>query len=277
MAIDYKPFIHPADREALEKLQAIPLLDTLVKQYMKTITEDMYHGINMATKIKLSRTQLPDIYGLMEEVCAELQLAVPEFYLEMDPQPNAYTSGDTRPFVVINSGIIDLLRPDELKAVIAHECGHILCHHVLYHTLADLLVSTGGGVGAIFGMGLVSEPLKWALMYWVRRSEFSADRVAAYVMKDSGAVVRTMLRLAGGATKITASVNLDEFLRQEVEYRKFMKDSSKSTFLQNWMIKDMSHPYPAVRAAEVKKWFDGQRRLLPGGSGTGLGTAKLEW
>ena len=279
MAIAYEKFIHPEDRAALEKLKAIPLLDTAVRQYLKYLTEDLLHGINMATKIKLGPNQLPEIYAILNEVCAKLEIPIPEFYLEMDPQPNAYTCGDVQPFVVINSGIVDLLRPDELKAVVAHECGHILCHHVLYHMLADVILSTGGGIASIFGAGLITEPLKWALTYWVRRSEFSADRVAAFVTGDADVVARTMMRLAGGGTKITASVNMDEFMRQAVEYDKFVKESDKSSFLQNWMIKDMDHPYPAIRAAEVVKWFkSASSGAIPGCSlYCDIREAKLNW
>ena len=275
MSIDYKPFIHPEDRAALNNLQAIPGLDTLMKKFMQTVTEDMMHGINMASKIKLGPTQLPEIHGILRETCEKLQIPEPELFLEMNPQPNAYTYGDTKPFVVVNSGIIDLLSKEELKAVIAHECGHILCRHVLYHSLASLLVSAGGGIGGIFGLGAISEPLQWALMYWVRRSEFSADRVAAYVINDADVVARTMMRLAGGGADITAHVDMEQFVRQAAEYKKFMKESGKSKLLQNWMVKDMSHPYPAVRAAEVKKWFAGYRPAIP--AVTTIGSAKLDW
>ena len=278
MAIAYEKFIHPEDRAALEKLKAIPLLDTAVRQYLKYLTEDMLHGINMASKIKLGPNQLPEIYAILNDVCAKLEIAVPEFYLEMDPQPNAYTCGDTKPFVVINSGIVDLLQPDELRAVVAHECGHILCHHVLYHMLADVILSTGGGIASVFGAGIITEPLKWALTYWVRRSEFSADRVAAYVTGDADIVARTMMRLAGGGTKITSSVNMEEFMRQAAEYNKFIRDSDKSSFLQNWMIKDLDHPYPAIRAAEVVKWFKSAPSIGIGQKLIGdIGSATLKW
>ena len=275
MPIDYKPFIHPEDRDALNKLQAIPGLDTLMKKFMQTVTEDMMHGINMASKIKLGPSQLPELYAILRETCETLQIPEPELFLEMDPIPNAYTYGDTKPFVVVNSGIIDLLSKEELKAVIAHECGHILCRHVLYHSLASLLVSAGSGVGSIFGLGLISEPLQWALMYWVRRSEFSADRVAAYVTNDADVVARTMMRLAGGGTRITERVDMEQFVRQAADYQKFMKDSDKSKFLQNWMIKDASHPYPAVRAAEVRTWFAGRRSSFA--ASESIGRAKLKW
>lgn len=275
MSIDYKLFIHPEDRDALGKLQAIPGIDMLMKKYMQSITEDMMHGINMASKIKLGPSQLPDVYKMLQETCAKLQIPEPELYLEMDPIPNAYTYGDTKPFVVINSGIVDSLTEDELKVVIAHECGHILCHHVLYHSLASLLASAGGGVGGLFGLDIISEPLQWALMYWVRRSEFSADRVAAYVMNDEKVVARTMMRLAGGGTRVTEKIDIDLFVKQAEEYNKFMRNSDKSKFLQNWMIKDMSHPYPAVRAAEVIKWFKGFAPSLH--ASETISNAKLDW
>ena len=276
MPIDYKPFIHPEDRDALDKLQAIPGLDTLMKKFMQSVTEDMMHGINMASKIKLGPSQLPDLYAILKDTCETLQIPEPEMFLEMDPIPNAYTYGDTKPFVVVNSGIIDLLSKEELRAVIAHECGHILCRHVLYHSLASLLVSAGGGIGGLFGLGIISEPLQWALMYWVRRSEFSADRVAAYVTNDADVVARTMMRLAGGGTRITERVDMEQFVKQAADYQKFMKDSGKSKFLQNWVIKDVSHPYPAVRAAEVKKWFaKSMTKLLP--AGDLIGKAILNW
>lgn len=275
MPIDYKPFIHPEDRDALNKLQAIPGIDALMKKFMQTVTEDMYHGINMASYIKLGPKQLPEIYAFLSETCDKLQIPEPEFYLQMDPQPNAYTYGDTKPFVVVNSGIIDLLSKDELKAVIAHECGHILCHHVLYHSLASLLVSAGGRMGSLFGLGIISEPLQWALMYWVRRSEFSADRVAAYVTGDADIVARTMMRLAGGGTRITESVDMEQFIQQAADYQKFIKNSDKSKFIQNWMIKDLSHPFPAVRAAEIKKWFSTQHSTLS--FDRAIGQSKLDW
>ena len=255
MPIDFEPFIHPMDRQALNALKKIPMLDTILKKYMKTVDENLLHGINMVSMVKLGRNQLPEIYKMLQEICSSLKISEPEFYLQMNPIPNAYTSGDTRPFIVINTGIIDLLRPEELKAVIAHECGHILCHHVLYHTLANHLLILGTGFFSDL-KDIVIAPLKWALLYWIRRSEFSADRVAAYVMNDSGIIVNTMLRLAGGKSEITHNVNIEEFLQQAIEYRKDIDESKFNKFLQAIAIKDQTHPFAAIRAIEVREWFE---------------------
>ena len=274
MPIDYKQFIHPEDQSAMEKLKAIPLLDTVTKKFLENFHEDLLHGINMVSKVKIDSNQLPALYGLLIETCNCLQLPLPEFYVEMDPNPNAYTFGDTNPFIVINSGLIDLMTTDEIKAIIAHECGHILCHHVLYHSLATYLTKAGGIVGSIFGAGFISAPLRWALQYWVRRSEFSADRVAAYVMQDATVVSRTMMHLAGGASKIVGDINLDLILEQAAEYNRFISKFGKSKVLQYLEVRDMDHPYPALRAMEVQKWY---KSFQPKNSISDLKSSKLNW
>jgi len=44
----------------------------------------------------------------------------------MNPLPNGYTFSDTRVFVTVTSGLPEYLDEDEVQAVIAHECGHIV-------------------------------------------------------------------------------------------------------------------------------------------------------
>lgn len=261
MAIDYNEFIHPQDRMALEMLKRIPFFDDLLKSYMKLFDENTMHGINMASKIRLSPAQLPEVYGHLPEICSILGIPEPEFFLEMNPLPNAYTFGDTKPFIVVNSGLLDLLTPDELRTVIAHECGHILCRHVLYHSLGLTLLKAGTSV---FGLGTaVLTPIYWSLMYWCRRSEFSADRVAAYVMNDCSPVIQTMMRLSGGGQHITDSVNMEEYLRQTEEYATLLDESKFNKLLQAWAIKDAEHPFPGIRSLEIRKWFEENQDRLP--------------
>lgn len=259
--VDYEKFIHPQDRMALKALKAIPFFDTLIKGYLSIFDEKLMRGINMASKIRLSPTQLPEYYNLLPEICDSIGIKEPEFYLEMNPLPNAYTFGDTNPFIVINSGIIDLLSKDELKAVIAHECGHILCHHVLYNSVARCVVNLGFNLFGIPDAAL--KPIIWGLMYWSRRSEFSSDRVAAYVMDNSETVVKTMIRLSGGGPSITDRVNIKEYLAQADEYANLLEDSKYNKLLQAYAIKEMDHPFSAVRSREINLWFDENKDDLP--------------
>jgi Zn-dependent protease with chaperone function len=273
---NYNIFIHPQDKAAQHALQAIPGFDSALSYYMKVCDDKQMHDINMATKIRLGPKQLPVIYNLLPETCSLLRIPEPEFYLEMNPFPNAYTSGIKKPFVVINSGLVDLLNQDELKTAIAHECGHILCNHVLYHSLAMTFLNVGASVIGISGASatqtfgkIIGElaakalfPLVWALLYWMRRSELSADRVAAYVMGSSESVVRTMMRLSGGSARITDQVNMELYEQQIEEYLSSMDESKFNQVLQAWAIKDQSHPFPGIRVHEIKKWCAENRDLL---------------
>ena len=85
MPINFEPFIHPLDRQALSALQKIPLLDTALRKFMKEVPENMLHGIKMASMIRLNRKQLPRIYEMLLEICAYLDIPEPELYLEMNP------------------------------------------------------------------------------------------------------------------------------------------------------------------------------------------------
>src|SRR5438128_1668514 len=105
MTVSYHEFIHPEDKAAQDQLTSIPLFSSCAKMFMKIGLEQKYHNINLAQKIRLGPNQLPTIYDHVPPVCARLGIDIPEVYLEMTPFPNAYTYGDTRPFLVVTSGI----------------------------------------------------------------------------------------------------------------------------------------------------------------------------
>ena len=253
MKLNPDDFTHPEDRAALEKLKAIPLFPTCVQAFMKLLPERLLHGLNMAQKIRLSPQQLPKIYRHLPSACASLNIKEPEFYLEMDPVPNAYTYGDQRVFVTVTSGLIESLEEDEIHAVIAHECGHIACQHVLYRTMAMLLIHFGE---RIFGpLSLLSVPVQAALLYWFRRSELSADRAAAYALGGSKPVLNTIVRLAGGPKSITADIDMELYMAQSKAYDKLM-ESGWDSLLQGLIVAWQTHPFLSVRAREISRWCE---------------------
>jgi Zn-dependent protease with chaperone function len=190
--ISPQDFIHPEDEAARRNMEAIPGFAAAVKAFLKLGMEQYYHGINMASKIRLSEKQLPELYRKLPPICQKLNIVEPEFYLEMNPAPNAYTFGDSRIFLTITSGLVEYLTEEEVNAVIAHECGHIACRHVLYHTMANLIKAGAD----LFGLlGVLTTPIQLGLLYWSRRSELSADRAAAAAMGSAKPVIETMVRL----------------------------------------------------------------------------------
>lgn len=248
-------FIHPEDAAALRQLENIPGFPTLVKKFYALGYEKLFYGTNMASNIRLSETQLPQLYRHLPPICEKLGIPEPEFYLEMNPMPNAYTFGDTKIFITMTSGLVEMLKGDELDAVIGHECGHILCRHVLYHNLASLLISGADILGVL---GMLTVPIKYALLYWQRKSELSCDRAGA-IITDPETVSRVMVRLSGGPKSITDDVNIEEWAKQADIYESIRNDGTWNKALQTYAIMGQSHPFSAVRVREILKWGDSQQ------------------
>ena len=243
-------FIHPEDAAALRQLENIPGFPALVKKVLSLGLEPMRYGLNMASCIRLSPTQLPQLYNHLPPICQRLGIEEPEFYLEMNPVPNAYTFGDTKVFITITSGLVDMMDDEELDAVIAHECGHILCRHVLYHSVAEYLLS---GADALGILGSLAAPIKFAIWYWYRKSELSCDRCASIVTSPE-IVARTMARLAGGPKAITNNINMAEWAQQADKYDEIYNDGLWNKTLQISVTMAQSHPFSAVRVREILKW-----------------------
>lgn len=263
MTVKPHDFTHSEDATALENLKAIPMFDTCVKAFLKLGFERQFHGESMAQAIRLGPRQLSHLYRHLPPACALLGIEVPEMFLKLDPQPNAFTYGETKAFITITSGLVECMEEDELRAVIAHECGHIACQHVLYRTMANLLVGAGSELLGI--VGNLALPVKLGLQYWTRRSELSADRAAAIVMGGPAAVVDTMVRFAGGPKSVTSGVDIARYQEQAAAYDQLL-ESKWDQALQGMVMAWMEHPMLALRTREILDWCAGEhfQRLQAG-------------
>ena len=141
MALDYTLYLHDSDKAAMAALKAIPGFSQIMKAFMKVWSEQQLRLINMSTNLHLSEKQMTKYYNMLPPICEKLGIDVPELFVELDVHPNAYTYGDDKPFIVITSGLFETL-PDELiSTVLAHECGHIACHHTLYTTMGRAILN----------------------------------------------------------------------------------------------------------------------------------------
>lgn len=257
MAIDAKFFMHDSDRVALSVLKAIPGFSQLFRAFMKVWSERQFRIQNMSTNLRISENQLPKYYHMLLPICEKLGIAVPDLYLTLDVNPNAYTAGDNEPFIVVTSGLLETL-PDELiPSVLAHECGHIACHHCLYSTMGRIIL---GKTADLLGLdGIKMLPIQAAFSYWMRCSEFSADRAAALCDGNSDKVVETMLRFSGFDKDVLGEVNVEEFMDQAVDYQQMIQDSLWDRTLEFLMLTNMDHPLNAVRARECYEWANTER------------------
>ena len=258
-------FIHPEDAAALRQMEGIPGFASLIKKVLAIGLENLQYGVNMASSIRLSEKQLPHIYQHLPPICRRLGIPEPEFYLKMDPNPNAWTFGDTRIYVTVTSSLVEMMSDEELDAIIAHECGHILCRHVLYHTIAQWLNSGLANLGVL---GTLALPIQYALCYWSRKSELSADR-AASIITSPEVVASTMARFSGGPKELTAQINLEEWAKQADEYDSIQNENLWNKTLQLAVIAGLDHPFSAVRVREILKWGDSEQyRVIKQGGAT---------
>ena len=253
MAIDPELLLHPSDKAALKALKAIPGFSQLVKGYMGILNERQMRIINMSSNLRLGEDQMPEIYRLLYPICGKLGIDVPELYLEMNVVPNAYTYGDTNPFIVITSGLLDTLPKDLIPAVLAHECGHIACRHTLYHTIGSLIMQ-GLGQFVTGPAGLLTVPLQVAFAYWMRCSEFSADRAAVLCEGGPDPMVRVCFAFAGCGKDYTTEASLNAFLAQAEDYKRLVADSKWNKAMEYILLSGKSHPLNVVRALECREW-----------------------
>lgn len=245
-------FLHPSDKAALDALKAIPGFARLLKSFMLVWNEKQFKLINMSTNLKLGENQMAEYYNMLPPICEKLGIEVPELYVTMDVRPNAYTYGDTKPFIVMTTGLLDIMPKELIPTVLAHECGHIACHHTLYTTMAKMIL--GGGSSFLASLGNIAfYPIQLAFAYWLRCSEYSADRAA--IICDGGAdnTIELCMRYAGFKDdKNEAAV--EAFLKQAEEYKEMVDDSKWNKTLEFLLFKDNSHPLNAVRAYEAREW-----------------------
>lgn len=255
MSFNSNHYVHPDDKAALQALKAIPGFTTLMKTFMKEWSEKQIQLRCLSSYVRLGEDQLPRYKEMLKPICEKLGIAVPELYLMMDVRPNAFTAGENDPHIVITSGLLEILPEELIPTVLAHECGHIACHHVLYRTMGTILFGTLSGTLRAVPLGpIFTLPLQMAYYHWMRCSEFSADRAAVLCDGSGDKMAEVCLRLAGFDQKIAGEMNMDAFLKQAQEYRKIVEESGASKSMEGLMLMNASHPFAALRALECFEW-----------------------
>ena len=247
-------FRHPLDLEATTSLRRLPGLDLLVRNLLGGVTEDFLYLNNIAASVLIGENQLPHIYKLLVEACQILDLEVPQLYLKQHPAPNAYTMAvrGKKPFIVVHTSLVDLLTPEELQAVLAHELGHLKCEHGVYLTLANIIVLATGGLLPGIGNAL-AQNLQAQMLQWLRCAEFSCDRAALLVSQDPKTVISVLMKLSGGSPQLAPLLNVDAFLAQARAYEA-IGSTSFGKMLTATQTEQLSHPVPVLRAKEIDLW-----------------------
>jgi len=269
-------FRHPLDREATNTLKQLPGMDLAVRSLLGSVAEQFFALNNLASSVRISEKQLPHLHQLLLDACRVLDLEPPEMYIQQNPVPNAYTFAmrGKQPFIVLHTSLIDMLTPEEIQAVIAHELGHLKCEHGVYLTLANILVLAAGLLPS-WGT-VVAQSLQGQMLEWVRCAEFSCDRAALLAVQDPKIVMSVLMKLAGGSAILAPQLNLEAFIDQARDYNS-ISDNELGAMLKSMQTEQLTHPVPVLRAKEIDRWATTQAyQDLLKGNRIGLRANKLE-
>ncbi|WP_287129615.1 M48 family metallopeptidase [Candidatus Cyanaurora vandensis] len=248
-------FRHPQDTQASQTLALIPGLEFLIRHTLAPLAGQFFYLDNISSGILVGPNQLPHIYALHQEACQVLGVNEPQLYIRQNPVPNAYTFAvdGERSFIVLHTSLLELLTPEEVQGVIAHELGHIKCEHSVYVTIANLLLLAARQVPNLGPM--VEQPLRLMLFEWLRAAELSCDRAALLVTGQVETVVAMMMKLSGGSPQLIPHLNIEAFVDQVHAYEEFSKEGMPQ-WLRMAQTAERSHPVPILRAKEIKAWAE---------------------
>jgi Zn-dependent protease with chaperone function len=261
--ISSRAWEHPADRAALNALRAIPGFDEVVRKVASFFGERGVRQLFLGDAVRVTAGQRPKMNAMWTEVLETLDWPDrPELYITQTPLVNAMAVGFEKPFVVVNSGMLETLTEEEVRSVLGHELGHIMSGHPTYTTIAIILMYFGvSNLPFIAAAALL--PFQLALLEWYRKSEFSADRAGLLTVQDLDTVMSTEMKLAGGK-EYGDTLRVDEFIRQAEQYETGGDAWDTVYKILNTVMR--THPMHTVRAAELLRWHraGGYDKILAG-------------
>jgi heat shock protein HtpX len=168
-----------------------------------------------------------DLNAIVEELAARGGMPVPKVYLIDSDQPNAFATGRNpqNAAVAATRGLMRRLNRDEVRAVLAHELGHVKNRDSLTMTITAVLAgaigmlaqsifflgafggrddrnSPLGGIGALLVMILAPVAAMLVQMAISRSREYEADRAGAALSGDPRALASALHKIAHGAAEI---------------------------------------------------------------------------
>ena len=168
------------------------------------------------------------LHAIIERLCIQANLPKPCVALAQTPRPNAFALGRSPKSVTVcaTTGILQILDPAELEAVLGHEITHVLNRDVVVMTIASFFASIaafitqwgfffGGGFGGNRdnnnNNGFIFVILISAAVYVVsflllqalsRYREFAADRGSAILTGRPSALITALMKLDSGIARI---------------------------------------------------------------------------
>ncbi|MEM8541826.1 MAG: zinc metalloprotease HtpX, partial [Pseudomonadota bacterium] len=166
----------------------------------------------------------PEYFGMVQDLSKNAGLPMPKVYIIKQDQPNAFATGRNpeNAAVAATTGLLDLLTPEEVAGVMAHELAHIQNRDTLTMTITATLagaISMLGNFAFFFGgrgnnnpLGIVGvlaamivAPFAAMIVQMAvsRTREYSADRRGAEICGRPDWLASALVKISNGAARMT--------------------------------------------------------------------------
>ncbi len=249
--ISSRAYEHPADRSALVALRKLTGFDAILRNIAGLFGDRSLRLLFLASSVRASEQQFPHLYQMMLDGAYVLDLPrVPELFITQDPMVNAMAIGTDKPFIVMTTGLVDLMDEDEARFVVGHELGHVLSGHSVYRTMLYALIALAARFAIVPIAWIGLKAVIWGLEEWYRKSELSCDRAGLLACQDIPAARRALMKTAGGPQ--LAELSHDAFLEQAREYDAV--PDVRESLIKLMQMQGQTHPFAVVRFAELDRW-----------------------
>lgn len=166
----------------------------------------------------------PEFFHMIRDLSQNAGLPMPKVYVYDNPQPNAFATGRNpeNAAVAASTGLMEMLTPQEVAGVMAHELAHIQNRDTLTMTITATLagaISMLGNFAFFFGgnrennnplgfigvlVAMIVAPLAAMLVQMAisRTREYSADRRGAEICGNPLWLASALQKIAGAAQHI---------------------------------------------------------------------------
>lgn len=140
----------------------------------------------------LDAEHYPFLYQTVRELVAHMGLPMPRLWLIHSPVANAFATGRNprHASIALTTGILSILEPYELRAVLAHELSHIQNRDILVSTIAATLAAT---------IGYTAQMLQH-MAFWdsfdERRSKQRTSVISVLIVSIFMPLIATLIQLA---------------------------------------------------------------------------------
>jgi heat shock protein HtpX len=100
------------------------------------------------------------IYGSVQEIAQRLRITMPEVWVYESADPNAFATGPSKnnAMVAVSTGLLNNLKETEVKAVLAHEMGHVFNGDMFTTTVLAGLMNTFVHYISNFAYHIIGQP-----------------------------------------------------------------------------------------------------------------------